>query len=144
MGLDMTLYGTLDVYHMTDSASDVMDRISVEYDVRVHSVKAVVGSWRKANAIHRWFVEHVQDGKDDCHVYDVTHDQLRRLLDTIDDVLDHPERANEWLPTLDGFYYGSVAYDDEYFRMLDETSRILEQVLSEKMRGWEFTYQSSW
>jgi hypothetical protein len=24
-----------------------------------------VGYWRKANAIHRWFVEHVQDGNDD-------------------------------------------------------------------------------
>ena len=25
-----------------------------------------VCEWRKANAVHKWFVDHVQDGNDDC------------------------------------------------------------------------------
>ena len=25
-----------------------------------------IASWRKANAIHKWFVDNVQDGVDDC------------------------------------------------------------------------------
>lgn len=45
------------------------------------------GYWRKANAIHRWFVEHVQDGEDDCKVYDVQRDHLLKLLDTVNKVL---------------------------------------------------------
>nr|DAZ81368.1 MAG TPA: hypothetical protein [Caudoviricetes sp.] len=39
-------------------------------------------SWRKANQIHNWFVENVQDGKDDCGCYEVTKGQLEELLDT--------------------------------------------------------------
>lgn len=40
-----------------------------------------VGYWRKANQIHRWFVENVQDGQDDCKDYYVSDDQLRELLE---------------------------------------------------------------
>lgn len=36
--------------------------------------------WRKANQIHNWFVENVQDGTDDCDRYEVTKKQLEELL----------------------------------------------------------------
>ena len=38
-------------------------------------------SWRKANQIHNWFVENVQDGEDDCGSYEVTKEQLEALLE---------------------------------------------------------------
>lgn len=38
-------------------------------------------SWRKANQIHNWFVENIQDGKDDCGCYEVTKEQLETLLE---------------------------------------------------------------
>lgn len=42
-----------------------------------------VGYWRKANAIHNWFVDHVQDGYDDCRYHnEVTKEVLEELLDT--------------------------------------------------------------
>lgn len=41
-----------------------------------------VGYWRKANQIHNWFVEHVQDGEDDCRYHnEVTKEDLEELLD---------------------------------------------------------------
>lgn len=40
-----------------------------------------VGYWRKANQIHNWFVENVQDGEDDCGYYEVSAEQLKDLLD---------------------------------------------------------------
>jgi hypothetical protein len=40
-----------------------------------------VGYWRKANQIHRWFVENVQDYEDDCGYYEVDREQLEQLLD---------------------------------------------------------------
>lgn len=46
-----------------------------------------VGYWRKANAIHRWFVENVQDGNDDCGEYEVTKEKLEELKDTCLEVL---------------------------------------------------------
>lgn len=45
------------------------------------------GCWRKANAIHAWFVEHVQDGQDDCGTYYVSRKQLGALLRTVNAVL---------------------------------------------------------
>lgn len=38
------------------------------------------GYWRKANAIHNWFVNNVQDGNDDCKEYYVDSEQLEELL----------------------------------------------------------------
>ena len=38
------------------------------------------GYWRKANAIHKWFVDNVQDGEDDCEYYEVSKKQLEQLL----------------------------------------------------------------
>ena len=40
-----------------------------------------VGYWRKANQIHAWFVENVQNGCDDCKAYEVSEEQLEELLD---------------------------------------------------------------
>lgn len=48
-----------------------------------------VGYWRKANQIHCWFVENVQDGIDDCGTYEVTEKQLVELLNTCKEVKAH-------------------------------------------------------
>ncbi len=38
-----------------------------------------VGYWRKANAIHKWFVDNVQDGKDECQTTYVSKENLEKL-----------------------------------------------------------------
>lgn len=43
--------------------------------------------WRKANAIHNWFVQNVQDGEDDCRQYYVSGEQLQELVDLCKQVL---------------------------------------------------------
>jgi hypothetical protein len=48
-----------------------------------------VGYWRKANQIHNWFVENIQDGVDDCCYHrEVTEEDLMELLDVCKRVLD--------------------------------------------------------
>lgn len=37
-------------------------------------VKFEIGYWRKANHIHNWFIKNVQNGKDDCSVYEVSRE----------------------------------------------------------------------
>jgi hypothetical protein len=54
---------------------------------RVSSINERVAYWRKANAIHQWFVDNVQDGEDDCKQYYVDQDQLKELLDLVNDVI---------------------------------------------------------
>lgn len=46
------------------------------------------GYWRKANAIHDWFVKNVQDGEDNCADYYVSKDKIIELLDTVNKVLE--------------------------------------------------------
>lgn len=46
-----------------------------------------IGYWRKANQIHHWFVENVQEGGDDCGEYVVSRDQLKSLLTLVDEAI---------------------------------------------------------
>ena len=54
-----------------------------------------VGYWRKANQIHNWFVENIQDGVDDCNYHrEVTEEDLHELLDICERVLDACEMVD--------------------------------------------------
>ena len=54
---------------------------------KISEITEEVGYWRKANAIHQWFVEHVQEDVDDCKDYYVEKEQLEELLKTVNEVL---------------------------------------------------------
>jgi len=43
-------------------------------------IKDTIAYWRKANQIHKWFVDNVQDGEDDCGYHYVAREQLEELL----------------------------------------------------------------
>jgi hypothetical protein len=112
-----------------------------------------VGYWRKANAVHRWFVEEVHDGKDDCREYVVGEAQLRELLTRVEAMLptlmlsevaeiDVPITAQELLPVQDGFFFGSTEYDPHCIESLQKTQRIVTEALS-MPGGGDFYYQSS-
>ena len=60
-------------------------------DERVSEIVEEIGYWRKANAIHNWFVQNVQKGKDDCRAYSVSTDDLRKLLSVVTEVLSSSE-----------------------------------------------------
>lgn len=104
-----------------------------------------VGYWRKANAIHKWFVDNVQKGEDDCKSYYVTREQLAELLEHCKKALGDKEYAKEWLPPQEGFFFGSTEMDEGYTADLNKTIKILESVLNNpKLKGWDVYYQSSW
>jgi hypothetical protein len=57
-------------------------------------ISETVAYWRKANQIHKWFVDNVQSGEDDCGEYDVSRREIQdltNLLYTIIDKLDGKE-----------------------------------------------------
>ena len=54
----------------------------------IRSIVEEVGYWRKANHIHNWFVQNVQNGADDCDYHEeVTKETLEELLDVCRKVL---------------------------------------------------------
>lgn len=109
------------------------------------TVSVQVGYWRKENAIHRWFVDNVQDGEDNCAEYFVSREKLQELKELCEKVLADNSLADEELPTADGFFFGSTDYDEWYFSGLRDTVEIVNTVLSSpEYENWEFYYQSSW
>lgn len=59
-----------------------------EHQYGYDQIMEQVGYWRKSNQIHRWFIENVQDGDDDCkYHHECTKEVLEYLLDTCKTVL---------------------------------------------------------
>lgn len=100
--------------------------------------------WRKSNAIHNWFVQNVQDGVDKCIPHKVNIEQIKKLLETIKAVLKDRDRADELLPTQEGFFFGGTDYDEWYWGDLEETRDVLEKAVKDHEDGDEYEYHSSW
>jgi len=114
-------------------------------DYGAKEVTFSVAYWRKANAIHAWFVKNVQDGKDECRETFVAREQLAELVDTCKKVLENRSLAMELLPPQSGFFFGGTDIDEWYVQDLEQTVERLEKVLAEPtFSKGDFYYQSSW
>ena len=112
---------------------------------RVKYIEEEVGYWRKANQIHNWFVNNVQNGNDNCGEYYVSDSSLKELLNVCKKVDADNSLASKLLPTADGFFFGSTIYDEWYFEDIKNTIQILESVLNEESTAdVHFSYSSSW
>jgi hypothetical protein len=113
------------------------------YGTRVLSCTAMY--WRKANQIHKWFVDNVQNGEDDCGSYYVSIDDLKALVSAIDLALANTSKADEVLPTEGGFFFGGIDYDEWYWQDLEYTKEKISAILAmPDLKDWSFEYQSSW
>lgn len=113
-----------------------------EFDVTSGTIVTKIGYWRKANAIHKWFVDNVQNGEDDCRRYYVEIDDLERLKRLCEEVLENPKKAKELLPPCEGFFFGSNEIDEWYFQDLKYTIETINKVLENK--DGDIYYHSSW
>ena len=114
---------------------------------KISEITEDIGYWRKANAIHKWFVDNVQSGKDDCNSYYVSKEKLQQLLHDCEDVLEDHSKADSLLPVSKGFFFGSYEYDDWYFDSLHHTIKICQEALrlmEGNLKYSSFYYQSSW
>jgi hypothetical protein len=147
MGLDMYLTAKRYIYDFGDDDMPLRDAIGAlkVNDMCVKELSYSAGYWRKANQIHKWFVDNVQEGVDNCGEYLVTHEKLERLLDLVNEVLRNKDKANELLPTANGFFFGSDVYDEGYFDDLIQTKAIIENVLAlDNFNRYDIYYSSSW
>ena len=129
----------------------------IDYAYNHFSYVFPIITWRKANAIHKFFVDEVQDGNDNCERHYVSRETLQELLDRITTILDiktpvaREMKAEELLPTdVEGCFFGSKEYDDWYYQDLKRTKDILEKVFEYEEQAESgkcfdsFYYQSSW
>ncbi len=100
MGLDMYLTRKTYVQNWEHMKPEERHEITVlkggvvRADIKPERVSYIieeVAYWRKANQIHRWFVDHCQDGVDDCRNAYVSEKQLQELVDLCKQVLNSVE-----------------------------------------------------
>lgn len=105
-----------------------------------------IGYWRKANAVHNWFVQKCGGGVDECQEIRVSKSDLEKLRDECKCVLENKDKAGEVLPTQDGFFFGGTEYDDWYYQGLEHTLEVANGAIAllDKDAGYDIVYQASW
>lgn len=165
MGLDMYLWRYV---NMPWDKSKMLLDITAEFideergcrlPIRVNKVVAIKEEamyWRKANHIHKWFVDNVQGGQDDCKPYWVSREALVTLLDICKEALaieknvlteEDKEKLEELLPRERGFFFGGYEYDEWYFSDIRDTKDKLEELLKQDENCSIFVsyeYEASW
>ena len=104
MGLDMYLEAEQYVSDHDEKDQPLLEAIKENAplglgDFRPKNVTFEIAYWRKANAIHNWFVTNVQEGKDECQKSYVSLDHLTELRDLCNKVLDDISLAPTLLPS---------------------------------------------
>lgn len=143
-------------------------------DERISEITEQVMYWRKANAIHQWFIDNCADGEGDERDIFVSAEKLKELLDVCKKVLkgsklirgkiqngsrgtktgwepimedglliEDATIAKRYLPTQDGFFFGSTDYNEYYYNDVKETAEGIEQLLMEDPSA-DYMYEASW
>jgi len=148
VGLDMSLRGKKYISEYSDKENyEKINSIDVgQKEYKINNIEVEVIYWRKANAIHDWFVREVQAGVDECQESHVSTEKLKQLRDLCRDVMANKDKANSILPTKSGFFFGGTSYDEWYFMNIENTEKQLTDILEDEefLKNWEFYYQSSW
>ncbi|MCD8253482.1 MAG: hypothetical protein LUD40_16495 [Phocaeicola dorei] len=104
------------------------DYVFIEYDE--HELLY----WRKANQIRDWFARNLTDFQDNGTTI-VTKQDLWKLKDDCDLVLNNHKLASQYLPTSEGFFFGSDEYDEYYFEDVKRTAREIKNIC--KLVEWD-------
>ena len=120
------------------------------------SISYPIGYWRKANAIHNWFVQNVQDNRDECQKSYVSAQDLRDLREACQAVLATQNNSlvsvaevaeDNGLAPLAGFFFGGTEYDEYYYDDLEYTIKMIDRIEKSGVfdNAWtDIEYQASW
>lgn len=153
MGLDMYLY--CNSKELSKKVADVMYRDD-DFNYKWSMQHGEIGYWRKQSQIHNWFVNHVQNGGDDCQYYPVDYQDLADLLEVLEKVLE--TRNKDILPPIEGFFFNVNDDDDSwYWNGIYYTYKLINTIIDnvyiedgecfeDETKQWRvsFFYVSSW
>lgn len=140
MGLDMFLQK--EIYVLGDKSGKINIKENGKA-VKVNLKRLVkiieeIGCWRKANHIHKWFVDNIQNGIDDCEPHYVSFEKLKELEKLCEKVL--KDKKPELLPPHSGFFFGNTTVGDWYYSDIKDTLKFLKRV----KKGDLVFYKASW
>lgn len=145
MGLDMYLTARIPLWKAKDDELPITIKVNGD-EIKLDKDDVIikeVAYWRKANAIHQWFVEECGHGVDECQEMYVDEDKLKELLELCERVLENKNKASELLPTQSGFFFGSLEYDEGYFQDIEYTKKTLIDIINNPYIH-DVYYQASW
>jgi len=117
-----------------------------EFGMSWKSLREEVAYWRKANQIHHWFVENLHNGQDETLFTEiVTKQNLEDLYNLCLKVLINKNNPHDSLPTRGESFFGTYGYDDFYYRQIEDTKTLLENLLDNfNFETHYLIYQCSW
>ena len=158
MGLDMYIFHTNRTKHTieelvnidsirelnaeTPEAQELLPLREYKHLKGVFSIFHEGAYWRKANAIHAWFVDNVQAGVDDCNHYELTREHLETLKNICTQAIE--TKDTQKLEPRDGFFFGSLYIDDWYWADVMHTIDQIDMLLAMDWDARRFFYCSSW
>lgn len=89
-----------------------------------------IGDFRKVNLIVSFF-----NYEDNCSYMVIQKDKINELLDACNAVLGDHDKAEEFLPTQSGFFFGSTDYDEWYFKNVERVRNWCVETLRDT--DWE-------
>ena len=114
-------------------------------------IEVCVAYWRKANAIHGYFVNEHGGGVDECQSIYVSKQDLENLRWSCNNVLMAPagikmeDVASQYnLSPTPGFFFGSYDLDEYYMEDLKITITQIDSVLGTSGEWSDFIYRASW
>lgn len=145
MGLDMYLMKKtyIGAYYkhrkVTATIEIFLDGKRVNIDpTKISEISERSAYWRKSNQIHKWFVDNIQGGEDNCQESYVEYDSLMKLKALCERVIETKDASE--LPPASGFFFGSTELDEYYWQDLKETVSMLTDL---DPKG-AYYYQASW
>lgn len=159
MGLDMHLSAKRYLSSHRDEDKEISQKVNQMIGVDGNPEKRFGGSslvvkevsvdamyWRKANAIHGWFVENCQGGVDECQETYIPREKLVKLRDLCQSILNDPDGIrDDDLDPVEGFFFGSTEKDEWYLQDLKNTVEGITSALESLPEDqYEFYYQASW
>lgn len=152
--LEVNTISDFDDHFTPDVTKHIFDENKGQSNWNWFRIIREIGYWRKANAIHQWFVKNVQNGVDECEAHLITKDIIAKLRTDVKTVLDAKDQdmkdesfevAEATLPTQSGFFFGGTDYDEYYYESLTDTLEICDKLLNDvDFENNYIVYQSSW
>lgn len=165
MGLDMYLYAEISYWRRYDyksvkpgepvpsyppnglkAVTQTLCLPGVMMECESYEIKPRIGYWRKANAIHAWFIRDQE--KDDCNPFAVSIEELQQLKGICEQILAKPSQilADQLLPTKSGFFFGPTDLNDEdtmqwYLDDLRDTIKIIDR--AQTLQDWYDAFSSN-
>lgn len=96
-------------------------------DFKYKSIFGEVAYWRKANAIHKWFVDNVQDGIDDCGYYEISKEKIQELRQVCTKVLNSSSLINGQICV------GERLVDDKWEKILENGLILKDTEVAEEL-----------